>query len=203
MAGIIWEILTAGFFAYRDDLHIRQNDIAIKNADPRNQPIKSIRADVLLKVMGNNFNFAGFPVPKLYSLLDILGDVWLNTNMPPCNMGTDGRELLAYLQCSEFESIDLNNNGMAGKVFWMSFNWPSADFVRTAIPQDWISQYNITQAVLDKRVSSITIQMLEITNKSEMSGSCVLIFNGSTQRRFSIPTNSGWKIVCPLMTNSP
>ncbi len=55
MVGIVIEIAVAVGFAWRDDWHIRQMEIANKNADTRNLPIKSISgyARVVVRLSGN------------------------------------------------------------------------------------------------------------------------------------------------------
>jgi hypothetical protein len=50
MWGIILEIMVAVIFAGRDDWHVRQMDIANKNADPRNQPINAISGYAIVEV---------------------------------------------------------------------------------------------------------------------------------------------------------
>jgi hypothetical protein len=156
---------------------------------PINQPIKSMRADVHLVILGTNIldttDWKSMP-PKLASQLFSI----INSQNAILIKGKDST--LASLGCVNHER-QATFFPVRGTAYSMSFAWPSGDaygsieFSNTN-SESWISRENASTAELDKTLTGLTVFLAGITSNSEIAdGSCVLTINGSIQRRFLIP----------------
>jgi len=180
MVGIAIEIADAGWTAYE-----------INNANPRNQPIKSIHADVFLRVLGTNFVERELDRnPKRNAYAELLGK------------GSP----IAFLACDEFETeprfIPVNLTNLPeppwptnSRIYSIRFSWPSADefsaqFDSEGFPGrslELVDQNNTTMGKLDEEMNRVFIYIPGITNGMEIiMGKCELTFNGSLQRKFSV-----------------
>jgi hypothetical protein len=117
MLGIAIEIGVAFWSAYRDDWHIRQMEKAQQDADPRNQPISSIKADVSFFAAGTNvFSEDFLQSQSRRSEYDSL----LGTEILFCN-GIRGSAMGPVLEVVKFEPFFGRLGDVDGVFFNISF----------------------------------------------------------------------------------
>jgi hypothetical protein len=175
MIGIGIEIVTGAAITGYSVWENVQTATQIEKNDPQKQPIKSITAQVYLLVSGTNWQTAPFSF-----------DAPINSGMPMCLhiWGKDSR--LITLPCKEFSTNSTDPNY---RIYSMEFGWPSGDF-RSTDPNfnSWIEKNNVPMDRLDREMVAVKIPLYELGDGSEIvQGSCVITFNGLTQRQFLIP----------------
>ncbi len=173
--------------------------------NPINQPIKSMRADVHLVILGTNLldtlDLKAMPPKVSAALLSLV-----NRNA----ILLKGRDsTLASLGCVNYEGQP-TIFPVRATAYSMSFAWPSGDaygsieFSYTNY-ESWISRVNASTAELDKELTDLTVFLGGITNNSAITeGSCVLTINGLIRRRFSIPKQTDrFCVHCLPMKDGP
>lgn len=170
--GIVIEVVVAGWSA-KDEW---------KNK-PENQPIRAITAQVFLEILGTNFDASilSQPVPKTMAVVGFFG----KTNW------------LAELGCEQFASFAIHdpsvddfplNRNPNKRIYQMRFSWDSDSIGNPQQPSGWVSWNNISLKQLDVEMVGLDIGVPVMTGGMKIvRGTCDVIFNGSIQRKFSIP----------------
>jgi len=167
--------------------------------NPLNQPIKSLRIDMCLGILGTNFDESQLQKGSTYSEI------------------VSGTDVLVVPSCDKYESVFWEYLGFpekhsGGRIYSMTFNWPASDFGASIMMSQprvkyLIDRENVSINDLDSLKNEVIVFVPSMKRGSEISrlSSCVVTYNGSIIRRYTIPEKTdGLFLECPLIrTNSP
>jgi hypothetical protein len=160
--------------------------------DPLHQPIKSFSAQLTLFAEGTNL--VPSPIdPVVKPVIFILR----GTN--------DWSAIIPLNEARIFPfSADPLLKGRSGRIYELTFTWPSPDWLTALLPEDVSvdKALNVSVETFDKRVRNITVAIPGLRDGDAVRGSLIVTLNGSIRRRFLVPTKSSFILVCPLDTNS-
>ena len=131
MFGIVVEIAVAIGFAWRDDWHIRQIEIAQQKADPHNLPIKSLTAYAMVEVR------------PLQALLDV-GNLAVNVGAKNVRLKNQTeKKLTAYLEVGRSREMSSTNWDNWGKTEVFSENVSPSVEIDPAIGNEQLLRFDI------------------------------------------------------------
>jgi hypothetical protein len=185
--GIVIEIFIAGWTAIDE----------WQNA-PLNQPIKSLRIDMCLGILGTNFDESQLQKGSTYSEI------------------VSGTNVLVSPSCDKYETrfgeyLGFTEKHSGARIYSMSFNWPDSDFESSVMMSQpgvryLIDRTSVSVKDLDSLKNEVDVYVPSLKKGSRIShlSSCVVTYNGSIIRRYSIPEfTDGQFIQCALIrTNS-
>lgn len=183
VAGLVWEVIFGAGLAIKEDVDARKIAAEIAKNDPSSQPIRAITAQVFLEIRGTNFD------ESILSQSEPRGCAFV------CFFNK--KTWLANLGCEKYISFpirlpelsDPSDRNPNERIYSMSFNWGS-DIVGNPSPQrgDWVARNNASLEQLEKEMVGMDIGVPGMKGGMKIvRGSCVVLFNGSIQREFSIP----------------
>ena len=170
------EGLRASNLGLQKELGKTSTDVA--KLAPGKQPIKSIMAKVFLDISGEGWNSVDSEFSKGIEGVKTIFCL---------NIVKDKNESMLRIPCSELNVK--TNLGPNRRVYSIEFSWPSSDGRVAYMGFDaFPGQKNVSMDALDKEMVGVQIHVPEVLDGSEIkAGFCVVTFNGTIERKFSIP----------------
>lgn len=204
IAGVLIETLIGGGLAAYDGIENWNNN-------PINQPIKYVHANVFLVIEHEAFTTG--PLSKQPPLLSAFFDIRRKSDF-----GNLREDPLAILDCTKLEIgsmfipqgniLDPSHPGIDAQTFSLTFEWPGSEFsdvILSGTNKLWLDKNNASIGQFDKQDVYGRIFLSGVDSGWKiLSGSCVLLINGSIQRRFAVSkvTNAGEVLCFPLSAPS-
>jgi len=201
------DVATTGARAARLNLEAANARLALEETrqqvskiDPLNLPIRKIEVVVILSIKGKFVDRA-------------------ITNRAACTLTLwTSEHVLGLLRCSQFEERKFSDSE---REFVLGFDWPLGDTFSVERPIFWFDRENVSIQQMEKKLAYVHIHVpgieggpktfgmdadgtgeadgvvakppfTALTDFEVSRGSCVIIFNGTLRRTFSVPKNPVW-----------
>lgn len=163
-----------------------QAKLELARIDPKNVPIRSIKADLFVFASGDFLEQHLKEMPSMG-----LGD--------SLSLNSEGK-YLALLHCTKVTTVAATSTSRAddgteirveGWTFTMSFEWPSPNWVDSIDDfKNWIDRNNASTSDLDRTMDSCVFSLPGAKGSGKIiNGSLILIINGHIRREIELPAS--------------